>query len=76
MEITIKELHTYMQLAHIGRVQHLPCPVDATHLPPISGEGDDGIYLECLECGARQTIGLETAKVIKRRLLAYVDTKC
>jgi hypothetical protein len=53
----IQYVSTYIKLSEEGLVPKLLCPQDQGSLQ-CNGDGDDYIYLYCLECDYKNTIGI------------------
>jgi hypothetical protein len=53
----IQYVSTYIKLSEEGLVPKLLCPQDQGSLQ-CNGNGDDYIYLYCLECDYKNTIGI------------------
>jgi hypothetical protein len=53
----IQYVSTYIKLSEEGLVPKLLCPQDQGSLQ-CNGDGDEYIYLYCLECDYKNTIGI------------------
>lgn len=65
-ELTIKEAHTYMNLAEQGMVPAIACPVNPDHTKLITDVSEDGdVFFYCLACNIKVIPGL--SKIFKMK---------
>lgn len=68
----IQYVSTYISMSEKGLVEKLLCPVDQASLMPNLGINDE-IFLYCLACEYKVTIGLSKYNQIKLRVEAFMD---
>ena len=67
----IQYVSKYIELSKEGLVKRIECPSDQGPLFSNLDE-EDNIYLYCLECSYKKTIGLEAYDKIKSEVDKYV----
>lgn len=66
-ELTIKEFHTYQNLARHGIVPAIACPVNADHLKMLPDIDDDGkLFLYCPACNVKKMLGHKSVIKIRK----------
>lgn len=70
----IQYVSTYISMSEEGLVEKLLCPVDQASLMPNLGI-DDEVFLYCLSCSYKSTIGLSKYNQIKSAVDSAMGSK-
>lgn len=65
MELSIKEVHSYLNLVNEGRADKINCPFDETDIVITKLDKDDKVYFYCLSCQTSFYPGINTIQKIK-----------
>lgn len=68
----IRYVSTYISMSEEGLVEKLLCPVDQAFLMPNLDENDE-IFLYCLSCAYKATLGLSKYNQIKSKVESVMD---
>ena len=66
----IQYLSRYLNLAKEGLVEDINCPIDQGLLFP-NIDNDDSLFLYCLSCSYKKTIGTKMYEDIKNKVIQY-----
>ena len=69
MEITIKEVNTYIDLVNQGRAEKIICPINETDMVIAKIDSDDKVFFYCMSCKTTFYPGIQLIQKIK----SYID---
>lgn len=75
MEISIQEVHSYMNLVNEGRAEKIICPLDKESNNIAKIDNKDKVYFYCLSCKSNFYLGINTIQTIKKYLVAELFLK-
>lgn len=75
MELSIQEVHSYLNLVNEGRADRINCPFYETDTIITKLDEDDRVYFECLSCKTTFYPGINLMQKIKKYLSAELFLK-
>ena len=75
MEISIQEVHSYLNLVNEGRAEKIICPLDKEENIITKIDENDNVCFYCLSCNTNFYLGINTIQKIKKYLHAELFLK-
>lgn len=79
MELSIKEVHSYLNLVNEGRAEKISCPFNETDVADdiivTKVDEEDKVYFYCLSCKSKFYLGINAIQKIKKYLAAELFLK-
>lgn len=75
MEISIQEVHSYLNLVNEGRADKINCPLNETDIIITKLDDNDKVYFQCLSCKTTFYPGINLIQKIKKYLAAELFLK-
>ena len=75
MEISIQEVHSYLNLVNEGRAEKIICPLDKESNNIVKIDGHEKVYFYCLSCKSNFYLGISSIQKVKKYLVAELFLK-
>lgn len=75
MELSIQEVHSYLDLVNEGKAERINCPFYETDIVITKLDENDKVYFYCMSCKTSYYPGINTIQRIKKYLAADLFLK-
>lgn len=75
MEISIQEVHSYLNLVNEGRAEKINCPLNETDTVISKIDESNKVFFYCISCNTKFYLGINKIQKIKKYLAADLFLK-
>jgi hypothetical protein len=75
MEISIQEIHSYLNLVNEGKAEKINCPLNETDIVISKIDENNKVFFQCISCNTKFYLGINKIQKIKKYLAADLFLK-